>query len=1338
MKISTAFEKDVLSKNTQIIPLVIIEKLIQDNLGDPNLEAVWDKLFFSTHNIEVQNLYFNPLLTDIPKLKNSVDIKSGKVKSNSITLKLKNIPYNNMDRNRPSSILEHYNLTNARIGIYYKSQSCTTLVSGEESLMQNNEFFTFFDDSREEYLPPDYTDGCVRVFNGYIREISHDSETLTIKAEDFINKKIDKEVPFNIIGSGYDIPEKYRNVPYPMCFGIVESTPSIAIKNSSGDFVFYPDFHKVHTIFEESTTAGDLDWYNGGLKIHNDKDNYFGEYVNLNAIFQHTFLEPDDPEFYNHETVTASGLNRQYSIDSETNTVILYGKGMFGVVNRVECTKTGFPKDIEFWRVGFGSEGMETEQLFSEDDIAVIKDGSLDTSVNISEYMAFQSSVGLGLSVGTTYSHPAMSLIWNNNIGGVPSKFCKPLKTYINGISIPTPGDAAIGGFWDNSWQDVFVMDITAHIDGASGGGEGDFLGAGNMNWIADVLNDRNRSTFQVGMGNLINYMMLNGTFNQQNQGYTETDLNGYDPYLDNDFSIDTGYTNSDQSIHGEGDTIPFIRLSRGQRDDDIENRPMIAGDSGGEGLLFNQNLKSEWNSFEFWGSPYNNTDDAQYSSLWPSMDFDLDFREIHIHSIINITDASEQTLYINAKGRLDEYLANYDHVDYNGVHTIDVLPMWADMHYVTNPADIFRNIAVEELNIPQGSGFNEREFNLAFAESYWGWNGGDMSFSQVEKINAKNLFSEISKSSMLIPRMDSEGKFGFFIIPRKIYYEPQVNTEWNNYIDSTEISAEDIINYKYKMTSSNDIISGMNVSYKYSYAGDKFLNITDKLYMTDEELRFYGIEDREDSFTTFETKYRRTEASAESLRNYKFYNEKAPHLIIELTLPLRYISLETGDWVKFEKDQLLDGIKANGIDYTNPVAYGGVIRYPVFIVTEIQKGIDSVSVKLYQLHRINDDLQTGIDDMTSPGSAWIDQFPNADFVDPAYSSADDLSQEVIDNYPGYSDYLEDPIDIMSNNEFDNFLIGYSSYFQNMGYNWNTSYIRKIKFEEELGEFLGVDYQFNDSNGNWNNLELDYPLLGHSWENMFGLSRWDINDWNDLVPVANDDGTGYGTILNGGGVDGVKDFIAMEIKIENLNQVWRLQNVSGTGFDSDLYDPETTLLWSESYGIDPSPTISEHHPAHGWQEFYACPTDTDIGASETVLKLGWVGYHTDSQGEPDTVLWLGALIKYNMLMPDNIHIPDLQDYIIELYPHHRPFTDMTLSYTSFFSGTTMYDDLFTPTGDVNLDGTVDILDIVTLINGIMSDGFTAQQFLNADLNEDGLLNVFDIVLLVNLMLGNNP
>ena len=56
-------------------------------------------------------------------------------------------------------------------------------------------------------------------------------------------------------------------------------------------------------------------------------------------------------------------------------------------------------------------------------------------------------------------------------------------------------------------------------------------------------------------------------------------------------------------------------------------------------------------------------------------------------------------------------------------------------------------------------------------------------------------------------------------------------------------------------------------------------------------------------------------------------------------------------------------------------------------------------------------------------------------------------------------------------------------------------------------------------------------------------------------------------------------------------------------------------------------------------------------------------------------------------------------------------------------------------GDLNLDSSLDILDIVLLVNIIFEEFEPSQNQLEAaDLNQDSIIDVIDIVTLVNLIL----
>ena len=56
-------------------------------------------------------------------------------------------------------------------------------------------------------------------------------------------------------------------------------------------------------------------------------------------------------------------------------------------------------------------------------------------------------------------------------------------------------------------------------------------------------------------------------------------------------------------------------------------------------------------------------------------------------------------------------------------------------------------------------------------------------------------------------------------------------------------------------------------------------------------------------------------------------------------------------------------------------------------------------------------------------------------------------------------------------------------------------------------------------------------------------------------------------------------------------------------------------------------------------------------------------------------------------------------------------------------------------GDVNFDGSININDIVIMVNFILGTTQTDEQFITGDMNYDGIINIVDVILVVNEVLG---
>jgi len=263
------------------------------------------------------------------------------------------------------------------------------------------------------------------------------------------------------------------------------------------------------------------------------------------------------------------------------------------------------------------------------------------------------------------------------------------------------------------------------------------------------------------------------------------------------------------------------------------------------------------------------------------------------------------------------------------------------------------------------------------------------LAFSVDENIKSKRLIAEISSNSNIFPIFRANSEFTLNYIAKTYNDSDVVET----------IKEKDIISYNITRSPIQDIHTAVNVRYKIDYQSKEFTEETgyidgyDMYGNKDSYLRnnlegysynYLGLE-KEDKVLEFEAKYIRDEVSAVNLRDFLFAYNCNQHNEINLKLPVKYLHLEIGDVINFDK--LIEGVLAYGEKYTVPTTRNGQEIYPYFIVSSISKKMNHISVEVTQLHNLTPNFQAHVGSITRARGI------KNDIEEPLYISEEDISE---------------------------------------------------------------------------------------------------------------------------------------------------------------------------------------------------------------------------------------------------------------------------------------------------------------------------------------------------------
>ena len=191
------FKLDTEGNDTYLIPLVVID----------------DRIYLSTNKVSLEK-HYNPLIKKIGNIRESIDHNNKTFRISAVKISLfnqKSFSKGNY-KYRELSLgdnLFSQDILNKSLSIYYKSQSAESL------------------------------DDCLKVYSGYIKDVDESKETVTLDIEDITEKILNKELPQRFTPTEDTVPEKYRDKPIPIVYGVVDRCPLAYISHQLSEVSNY-------------------------------------------------------------------------------------------------------------------------------------------------------------------------------------------------------------------------------------------------------------------------------------------------------------------------------------------------------------------------------------------------------------------------------------------------------------------------------------------------------------------------------------------------------------------------------------------------------------------------------------------------------------------------------------------------------------------------------------------------------------------------------------------------------------------------------------------------------------------------------------------------------------------------------------------------------------------------------------------------------------------------------------------------------------------------------------------------------------------------------------------
>tara|TARA_R100000697_G_scaffold20529_1_gene27980 strand:- start:5656 stop:10509 length:4854 start_codon:yes stop_codon:yes gene_type:complete len=189
--------------------------------------------------------------------------------------------------------------------------------------------------------------------------------------------------------------------------------------------------------------------------------------------------------------------------------------------------------------------------------------------------------------------------------------------------------------------------------------------------------------------------------------------------------------------------------------------------------------------------------------------------------------------------------------------------------------------------------------------------------------------------------------------------------------VDKT-ILVDYIESYNFSKTNIEDLAVKCRVKYGYDYITESFKHVTEEIQVpnTEDYKAYYGLSDNDISGDEFllehEAPYIQDEPTAILLRNHLHELHKNQHTIVDFKINLSQgFELEVGDIINFKaigdgdyksffSPYGVDIMQPTGLPFLPNISPGNQqFVLPYFMITDINKTMDSVSIKAIQIHEL-------------------------------------------------------------------------------------------------------------------------------------------------------------------------------------------------------------------------------------------------------------------------------------------------------------------------------------------------------------------------------------------------